>query len=97
MNLIYNHCGAFSYLHTGQLALMIRGQQGATDMNVELEAKCTITHEWGTVAKFFSAVEAGYAARALSKLSNSTYRTSDYRWPEEGVNVTVYTSGEIAA
>jgi len=66
-------------------------------MNVEVEAKCTITHEWATVAKFFSAVEAGYAARALSKSSNSTYRTSDYRWPEEGVNITVYTSGEIAA
>jgi hypothetical protein len=66
-------------------------------MNVEVEARCTITHEWATVAKFFTAVEAGYAARALSKLLNSTYRTSDYRWPEEGVNITVYTSGEIAA
>ena len=66
-------------------------------MNVEVEAKCTITHEWQRVAKFFTAVEAGYAARALSKLLNNTYRTSDYRWPEEGVSVTVYTNGEIAA
>lgn len=66
-------------------------------MNVELEAKCNITHKWDTVAKFFNATEAGYAARALSKLLNSTYRTSDYRWPEEGVSVTVYTNGEIAA
>lgn len=66
-------------------------------MNVELEAKCTVTHNWHSVAKFVTATEAGHAARALSKLLNSTYRTSDYRWPEEGVNVTVYTSGEIAA
>lgn len=66
-------------------------------MNVELEAKCTITHDWHTVAKFFNGTEAGYAARALSKSINGTYRTSDYRWPEEGVNVTVYTSGELAA
>ena len=66
-------------------------------MNVEVEAKCTITHEWATVAKFFTAVEAGWAARALSKAVNGTYRTSDYRWPEEGVCVTVYTNGEIAA
>lgn len=66
-------------------------------MNVELESKCTITHKWDTVAKFFTATEAGYAARALSKLINGTYRTSDYRWPEEGVNVTTYTNGEIVA
>jgi hypothetical protein len=66
-------------------------------MNVEVEAKCSINQEWHRVAKFFTAVEAGYAARALSKLLNGTYRTSDYRWPEEGVSVTVYTNGEIAA
>jgi len=66
-------------------------------MNVEVEAKCTVTHEWHTVAKFFTAVEAGWAARALSKAVNGTYRTSDYRWPEEGVDVTVYTNGHIAA
>ena len=66
-------------------------------MNVELEAKCTITHDWQSVAKFFTAVEAGYAARALSNMLNSTYRTSDYRWPEEGVNVTVYTNGGVVA
>jgi len=76
---------------------MMGGKQGETNRTVEVEAKCTITHDWHTVAKFFTAVEAGYAARALSKMCNSTYRTSDYRWPEEGVNVTVYTSGEIAA
>lgn len=66
-------------------------------MNVELESKCTITHKWGTVAQFYNATEAGWAARALSKAVNGTYRTSDYRWPEEGVCVTVYTNGEIAA
>lgn len=66
-------------------------------MNVELEAKCNITHNWDTVAKFFNATEAGWAARALSKAINGTYRISDYRWPEEGVSVTVYTGGEIAA
>ena len=66
-------------------------------MNVEVEVRCVVSHEWSTVAKFFSAVEAGYAARALSKLINGTYRTSDYRWPEEGVDVTVYDNGEIAA
>jgi hypothetical protein len=66
-------------------------------MNVEVEAKCTITHKWDTVAKFFNATEAGWAARALSKAVNGTYRTVDYRWPEEGVDVTVYTNGHIAA
>jgi hypothetical protein len=66
-------------------------------MNVELEAKCTITHNWDTVAKFFTATEAGWAAKALSKEVNGSYRVSDYRWPEEGVNVTVYTNGELVA
>jgi len=66
-------------------------------MNVEVEAKCPNTHKWHTVAKFFTATEAGWAARALSKEVNGTYRTSDYRWPEEGVDVTVYTNGHIAA
>lgn len=66
-------------------------------MNVEVEAKCPTTHEWHTVAKFFTATEAGWAARALSKEVNGSYRTSDYRWPEEGVSVTVYTNGGIAA
>jgi len=66
-------------------------------MNVELEAKCTITHEWHKVAKFFSAVEAGWTACFLSKEINGSYRTIDYRWPEEGVNVTIYTNGEIVA
>lgn len=66
-------------------------------MKVHVEAKCTITHKWDLVAKFFNATEAGWAARALSKEVNGTYRTSDYRWPEEGVTVTVYTNGEIAA
>jgi hypothetical protein len=66
-------------------------------MNVEVEAKCTITHEWEKVAQFFNATEAGWAARAMSKAVNGTYRTSDYRWPEEDVCVTVYTNGEIAA
>jgi hypothetical protein len=66
-------------------------------MNVGLESKCTVTHEWSTTAKFFTATEAGYAARALSKLLKCSYRTSDYRWPEEGVDVTVYDNGEIVA
>jgi hypothetical protein len=66
-------------------------------MNVELEAKCTITHKWDTVAKFFTATEAGWAACALSKQINGSYRTIDYRWPEEGVDVTVYTNGELVA
>jgi hypothetical protein len=66
-------------------------------MNVELEYKCTINNIWHRVAKFDHATEAGYAARALSKLLAATYRTSDYRWPEEGIDVTVYTNGEISA
>ena len=66
-------------------------------MNVELEAKCTVSHAWHRVAKFESAVEAGFAARALSKLLNGKYRTCDWRWPEEGVDVTIYDNGEITA
>jgi hypothetical protein len=66
-------------------------------MNVEVQSKCTITHEWEKVAQFFNAIEAGWAARAMSKAVNGSYRTIDYRWPEEGVNVTVYTNGELEA
>ena len=66
-------------------------------MNVEVEGKCPVSGEWKRTAKFETAVEAGLAARALSKALSGSYRTSDYRWPEEGIDVTVYTNGEIAA
>lgn len=66
-------------------------------MNVELEGKCPVSGNWQRAAKFETAVEAGLAARSLSKLLKGSYRTCDYRWPEEGVDVTTYTNGEIAA
>ena len=67
-------------------------------MNVELESKCTITNEWFTIAKFVSPIEANWAACALSKeITSGSFRTTDYRWPEEGVSVTVYTNGELVA
>jgi hypothetical protein len=48
-------------------------------------------------AQFQFATDAGHAARALSALDGGTYRTVDRRWPDEGVDTTLYTKGEIAA
>jgi hypothetical protein len=65
-------------------------------MKINLERKCTVSHKWHMVAAFHYAVDAGDAARALSKMDNGTYRTTDTRWPDEGDVVTVYTNGEIS-
>lgn len=64
-------------------------------MLIELERKCTATQAWDMVAKFQSATDAGHAARALSALDGGTYRTVDHRWPEEGVETTIYSNGDV--
>jgi hypothetical protein len=65
-------------------------------MKIDLERKCTATQAWDMTAQFQFATDAGHAARALSALDGGTYRTVDRRWPEEGVETTLYTKGEIA-
>jgi len=64
-------------------------------MEIDLEAKCTATHEWVLIAQFRLAIEALDAARALSKLNGYAYRTIDRRWPEEGPLTMVVEDGVV--
>ena len=66
-------------------------------MEIDLEAKCTATHEWVLIAQFRLAIEALDAARALSKLSGCAYRTVDRRWPAEGLITTVVENGVVTS
>lgn len=59
-------------------------------MNIDLEAKCTATHQWVLVGKFTTAAMANEAAEALSNIYKHQYRTIDRRWPDEGVITTVF-------
>lgn len=68
-----------------------------TDMGVSLEAKCTATHKWFTIAHFTSVVPAADAARAFSKLYGHAHRVTDQRWPDEGEPVYVFEDGEMVA
>jgi hypothetical protein len=53
-------------------------------MNVDLECKCTATGDWMLIARFEIEADAGIAARSLSVLTGSDYRTIDRRWPDRG-------------
>lgn len=64
-------------------------------MDIDLEAKCTATHQWVLIAQFRLAIEALDAARALSKLNGYPYRTVDRRWPEEGLLTMVVEDGVV--
>lgn len=64
-------------------------------MKIDLEAKCTATHEWVLVAQFNLGIEALAAAGALSKLNGCAYRTVDRRWPAEGLLTTVVEDGVV--
>jgi hypothetical protein len=64
-------------------------------MNIDLEAKCTATHEWVLVAQFRLGIEALDAATALSKRYSYPYRVVDRRWPEEGVTTAVVENGVV--
>jgi hypothetical protein len=66
-------------------------------MKIDLESKCTATQKWVKVATFRYSHMAVEAATSFSKWDQGTYRTVDRRWPDEGVNTTLYTKGEIAA
>jgi len=66
-------------------------------MKIDLERKCTATHDWEQVATFRYFIDAEATARLLSKLDGVTYRVLDNRWPDEGVEVTLYANGEIEA
>ena len=65
-------------------------------MLIDLEEKCTATHDWVLVAAFFTAAHANDAARAMSKGGGGTYRVIDRRWPdaEAGPGVNIYKDGE---
>ena len=65
------------------------------NLQIDLEAKCTATHEWVLVAQFRLGIEALDTARALSKLSGYPYRTIDRRWPDEGLLTTVVENGVV--
>jgi hypothetical protein len=64
-------------------------------MEIDLEAKCTATHQWVLVAQFSIGIEALAAAGALSKLNGFAYRTVDRRWPEEGLLTIVVEDGVV--
>ena len=66
-------------------------------MNIDLEAKCTATHQWVLIAQFSLAIDALDAARALSKLNGYPYRTVDRRWPDEGLITTVVENGVVTS
>jgi hypothetical protein len=66
-------------------------------MNIDLEAKCTATHQWVPVAQFRLAIEALDAARALSKRYSYPYRVIDRRWPDEGLITTVVENGVVTS
>jgi hypothetical protein len=66
-------------------------------MNIDLEAKCTATHQWVLIAQFNLGIEALDAARALSTLNRYPYRVIDRRWPDEGVTTTVVENGVVTS
>ena len=47
-------------------------------------------------ADFRFAADARPCATFLSKLDGGVYRVTDSRWPDEGDDVTVFVSGEVA-
>ena len=65
-------------------------------MKVRLDRKCPVNHNWDHVADFRFAADARPCATLLSKLDDGVYRVTDTRWPEEGDDVTVFVSGEVA-
>ena len=66
-----------------------------TDMGVSLEAQCTATRKWLTIANFTAVMPATDAARALSKLYGHAYRVTDKRWPDEGEVIYVFDKGKM--
>ena len=66
-------------------------------MKVELQSKCTATHEWVSMAQFSLASLAADAAMHLSVSLGNPFRIIDRRWPEDGELVTVYENGKPVA
>jgi len=64
---------------------------------IELDRKHTdqATHVWQKVATFRYFIDADAAARLLSKMDENTYRIRDNRWSNDGVEVTIFTKGEL--
>jgi hypothetical protein len=65
------------------------------DLQIDLEAKCTATHEWVLIAQFRLAIEALDTAIALSKRNGYPYRMVDRRWPTTGLLTTVVENGVV--
>jgi hypothetical protein len=66
-------------------------------MKIDLESKCSATHEWVKVATFRYSHMAVEAATSFSKWDQGTYRVVDKRFPDEGVEITLVRNGEVAA
>jgi hypothetical protein len=64
-------------------------------MKIDLQQRNAETHEWELVAKFRYAHMAVEAAIAFSKLDRGTYRTLDYRWEDDGIEVTTIINGNV--
>jgi hypothetical protein len=65
-------------------------------MKIDLECKCTATHEWTKVATFRYSHMAIEAATSFSKLDKGTYRVLDHRWTDDGIEVTTIVNGKVA-
>jgi hypothetical protein len=66
-------------------------------MLIDLDRKCAATQKWEKVSTFRYFVDADAVARLLSKMDGTAYRIRDNRWSNDGVEVTVFTNGEVAA
>jgi hypothetical protein len=64
-------------------------------MLIDLQHRNTDSHEWELVATFRFAHMAVEAARAFSKWDQRTYRVLDKRFPDEGIEVTLISNGEV--
>lgn len=64
-------------------------------MGIRLERKCSVTKAWALVANFLYNGDAHDCATLLSQLEKGSFRLIDSRWPEEGIDITLYDNGEL--
>lgn len=64
-------------------------------MKIDLQHRNAETHMWDTVAKFQYAHMATEAAIAFSKLDKGMYRVLDYRWWDDGIEITTIINGNV--
>jgi hypothetical protein len=66
-------------------------------MLIDLQHRNTDSHEWALVATFRYSRMAVEAAMAFSKWDQHAYRVLDKRFPDEGVEVTLISNGQVQA